>query len=172
MLWNFCLPRSYWQSFSLNWSLSVSGQKEKEKDWAQNNFPYSKGQGELWNAPLCQQRDVFSSKIKKMEGKNTRSAFQPTQKPTGALLTLIKLGECCTPACIPCRISCVSQAQFKEILAIAIPHHERSSLCCGGHWWKQSGGRSRTILHSATLAAFSGGTQSVGSDKLCYIIVL
>lgn len=107
-----------------------------------------------------------------MEEKNTRSSFQPTQKPAGALLMLIKLGEYCTPACIPCRISYVSQAQFKEILAIAIPHYERFSLCCGGHWWMQSGGRGPTILHSATLAAFSGGTQSVGSDKLCYIIVL
>lgn len=150
MLWNFCLPRSYWQNFSLNRDLSVLGQKEKEKDGAQNNFPYSTGQGELWNAPLCRQSDVFSSKIKKWGGGG------------------IKMRECCTPACIPCRISCVSQARFKEILAIAIPHHERSPLCCGGRLWMQSGSRGPTILHSATLAAFSGGTHSVGSDLLCY----
>lgn len=129
MLWNFCLPRSYWQNFSLNRSLSVPGQKEKEKDGAQNNFPYSTGQGELWNASLGRQRDVFSSKIKKWGG-GTWPAHKPTQIPAEALFTLIKKKMCehCTAACIPCRISCVSQAHFKAILAIAIPHHERSPL--------------------------------------------
>lgn len=169
MLWNFCLSHSYWQNFSLNGSLSVPGQKEKEKDGAQHNFPYSTGQGELWNAPLCRKRDIISSKIKKWRGwKKARSSFQPTQKPAETLLTVIKIGEYCTPACIPWRISCVSQAQFKETLVIAIPHHERCPLCCRGHLWMQSGGRGRTILHSATLAAFSGGTHSVSSDLLCY----
>lgn len=38
MLWNFCLPHSYHQNFSLKQSLSVLGQKEKEKDGAQNIF--------------------------------------------------------------------------------------------------------------------------------------
>lgn len=82
MLWNFCLPRSYWQNFSLNRSLSVPGQKEKDKDGAQNNFPYSTGQGELWNASLCRQRDVFYSKIKKLGGLGGDMTCFPTNTET------------------------------------------------------------------------------------------
>lgn len=38
MLWNFCLPHSYWKNFSLKQSLYVPSQKGKEKDGAQTNF--------------------------------------------------------------------------------------------------------------------------------------
>lgn len=82
MLWNFCLSHSYWQNFSLNGSLSVPGQKEKEKDGAQHNFPYSTGQGELWNAPLCRKRDIISSKIKKWGGVEKSPIFLPTNTKT------------------------------------------------------------------------------------------
>lgn len=166
MLWNSCLPCSYWQNFSLKRSLSVPGQKEKEKDGAQNNFPFSRGEAELWNSPLCRHRDVCFSQFKK-EKRNTSTCLPTNTKTNIAVAYTDKMGECCIPACVPCRFSCVSQAQLKEMSAIAIPHHEHSPLRCGGRLWMQSGGRGRTIPHSATLAAFSGGTHSVGSDLLC-----
>lgn len=132
------------------------------ESWSPKYF-FSKGQSELWPLP-CRQRDgFFSLKLKKEK----YSTFHPKCKLPELLLTLIKMGEYFALACIPCRFSCVSQAQFKEISAIAMPHNECFPLCWGGCLWMQLGRRGRTIFYSASLAAVSGGTHYGGSDLLC-----
>lgn len=79
------------------------------------------------------------------------------------------MGQYCTPACIPCRISCVSQAQFKEILGpllfpatSVLPTAVEAACECN---WAAAVGQ---FSIQQSLAAFSGGAHSVGSDLLCY----
>lgn len=157
MLWNFCLPHSYWKNFSLKHSLSLPGQKGEEKDGAQNNFlfPQDKVNFEMH---LHADRAMYPFlKIKR----GRKMAFQPKQS-AALLLTLIKNNNVWI-MCSRLHPSCVLQ----EMSSVAARHNERSPLCWGGRLWMQSGGCGRTIFHSAALAAVSGSTHYAASDLLC-----